>query len=135
MAPVLGTGPVYFAAGAYNPEDRSTMQVISSTNPRSQGAGTGWGIAKTLIVMRRTLRQPLLLRGQRVDGPGELGFAGHAGRRPYAALQFKTGWHTINAGRFRADGFTAWATVPGCYALQIDGRTFSRVVVFRIAFS
>ena len=98
MAPVLGAGPVYFAAGAYNPEDRSTMKLIPPTDPRSQGAGTGWGIAKTAIVMRKTVRQPLLLRGQRLDGPGTLGFAGDAGHRPFAALQFKAGYHTIGLG-------------------------------------
>jgi len=130
---VLGNGPVYFAGGAYNPEDRSTMRLIPFTDPLSQGTGTGWGIAKTAIVMKKTLRQPLLLRGQRIDGPGELGFAGH-GHRPFAALQFKAGWHNIDFGKFKANGFVAWATVGGCYALQIDGRTFSRVVVFRIAF-
>ena len=37
--PVLGSGPVYFTAGAYNPTDRATMKTLPPD--RSIAAGTG----------------------------------------------------------------------------------------------
>ncbi len=123
---------MFFAAGAYNAADRSTMLLIPSAEPRSQAAGTGWGIAKTAIVKRKTLKQPLLLRGRRLDGQGDLGFSG-TGHRPFAALQL---WPKFGGalGKFKWKGLAAWAVDAGCYGLQIDGRTFSEVIVFRVAF-
>jgi hypothetical protein len=130
IAPVLGSGPVYFAAGAYNAADRSTMLV--NDGPGSWAAGTGWGVAKAPIVKRKTFRQPLLLRGGRLDGTGELGFSGH-GHRPFAALQLWSRVRDAPIGKFQSIGLAAWAVNSGCYALQIDGRTFSEVIVFRVA--
>ena len=133
-APVLGSGPVYFAPGAYNPGDRSTMTAAYPAPHRSLAAGTGWTIAKAPLLMRRTVRQPLVIRGRRLDGPESLGFSGHTGRRPFAAIQFPTVGYTIPLGSHKAHSLNVWATAAGCYAVQIDGMTFSSVVVFRIEF-
>jgi hypothetical protein len=131
IAPVIGTGPVFFVAGAYDATDRTTMVAVSS--PNGPAAGTGWNIAKAPLVVKATFRQPLAVRGGRIDGPGELGFSGFAGRRPFAAMQWAGTSPAIPLGNYKAHSLLVWVTKDGCYALQIDGSTFSRVIVFRVA--
>jgi len=132
IAPVLGSGPVYFSAGAYNPTDRATMKTLPPDT--SIAAGTGWTVAKAPLVAKKTLRQPLVVRGGRIDRPGELGFTGYGVQRPFSALQFPPSF-AIDLGAFKAYGISVWAATPGCYALQIDGATFSRIIVFRVEFT
>lgn len=134
IPPVLGSGPVYLVAGAYNPSMRSTMLMPHPAPSSSPAAGTGWTLAKAPIVMRGTLRQPLLLRGHQLDGSGKLGFSGYVGRYPYAAMQFPPVGYKIEVGRYKAHSLNIWAATAGCYGLQIDGKSFSRVVVFEVAF-
>jgi hypothetical protein len=131
-APVLGTGPVFFTAGAYNPTDRTTMTAPYPAPAASLAAGTGWAVAKTTLVMKKIFSQPLVVRGNRIDGAGQLGFSGPIGRRPFTAIQFPATASAIDFGTYKAHGLNVWATSSGCYALQLDGKTFSRVVVFRI---
>jgi hypothetical protein len=134
FAPVLGQGPVYFAAGAYNPEDRATMKVPWPPPERSIAAGTGWTVAKAPLLTKKVFRQPLLARGSRVDGVGEVGFTGLGGKRPFAAMQFPVRGFTIGLGKYKAHSLTVWVAAAGCYALHLDGLTFSRVIVFRVEF-
>jgi hypothetical protein len=75
---------------------------------------------------------PLLIRGRRLDGGGPVGFG--EGHTPYDELQL------LNSGRGEATtsgGGRAWLSLtrvqhPGCYAYQVDGTSFSRVIVFRV---
>jgi hypothetical protein len=75
---------------------------------------------------------PLLIRGRRLGGAGAVGFG--EGHRPYDELQL------MNSGRGEASasgGGRAWLSLtrvrrPGCYAYQIDGTDFTRVIVFRV---
>lgn len=99
------------------------------------GSGTGWTLAKAPLMMKKVFRQPLLVRGRRIDGPGGLGFSGYAGRQPFAAMQFPPVGYTIPLGDYKAHSLSVWAATPGCYALQIDGKTFSESVIFRVFFS
>jgi hypothetical protein len=133
--PVLGSGPVFFSAGAYNPADRATMKAPYPAPGTSVAAGTGWAVAKTALVMKKTFSQPLVVRGSRLDGAGLLGFTGPAGHRPFAAMQFAGTSPAIDLGAYKAHGLIVWATASGCYAVQLDGRTFSSVVVFRVELS
>jgi hypothetical protein len=131
---VLGRGPVYFSAGAYNVDDRTTMKAYTGDGHQpSVVAGTGWGVAKAPFLMKRSLRQPLLVRGGRPDGAGLLGFTGSAGRHPFNAMQFPAKRYNFRVGAFKGLGGPTWATASGCYALQVDGKTFSEVIVFRVA--
>ena len=63
----------------------------------------------------------VLVRGRRLDGPGLVRF----GRGLVPALELR-----MPAGRREQPSFTRLRS-PGCYAYQVDGRTFSRVVIFR----
>lgn len=75
---------------------------------------------------------PILIRGRRLGGAGVVGFG--EGHRPYDELQL------LNSGRGEATtggGGRAWLSLtrvqhPGCYAYQVDGTDFSRVIVFRV---
>ncbi len=134
IAPVLGPGPVYFVAGGYNRADRATMTAPYPPPEAHVAFGTGWTAAKAPLVMKKTFAQPMVVRGRRIDGAGDLGFSG-SGRRPFGAMQFPAAGPTIDLGRYKAHSLNVWAATPGCYALQIDGATFSRVVVFRVEFS
>jgi hypothetical protein len=75
---------------------------------------------------------PILIRGRRLGGGGAVGFG--EGHTPYDELQL------MNSGRGEATtsgGGRAWLSLtrvqhPGCYAYQIDGTSFSHVIVFRV---
>lgn len=76
---------------------------------------------------------PVLIRGGSIGGSigGSLGFGD--GRTPYRELQL------LDAGRFAprvTGGGRAWMTytrirASGCYSYQVDGTSFSAVIVFR----
>jgi hypothetical protein len=73
---------------------------------------------------------PILIRGRRVGDAGMVGFG--EGHEPYDELQL------LDSGRGAASGDgRAWLSLtrvqhPGCYAYQVDGTDFSRVIVFRV---
>jgi len=134
FAPVLGLKPTY--VGTYGSGgDYTVVEMPWPAPDQSLAYGSGWTIAKILVVMRKDFRQPLLVRGRRLDDAGMLGFSGPAGRRPVAAMQFPPGRRGIEQGRFKLFGLGLWATAAGCYGVQIDGKTFRRTVVFRVMFS
>lgn len=76
---------------------------------------------------------PILIRGRRLGDAGVVGFG--EGHRPYDELQL------LDSGRGEATtsggGGRAWLSLTrvrraGCYAYQVDGTSFSRVIVFRV---
>jgi hypothetical protein len=74
---------------------------------------------------------PILIRGRRLGGTGVVGFG--EGHKPYDELQL------LDSGKGEAttSGGRAWQSLtrvqhPGCYAYQVDGTDFSRVIVFRV---
>jgi len=83
-------------------------------------------------------RGPFLIRGTRIDRSGELRFAKGYGDH-LGELRFRSG--ESNGARGRIQGLPgryrllASATLfraPGCYAFQVDGSSFSSVVVMRV---
>jgi hypothetical protein len=87
----------------------------------------GWIYAKVLWIVKPSYKGPLLVRGRRVDGTDWLGFAG--GPHPLSELQLP-GLARTEARRWR--GFPTYTRLrgPGCYAYQVDGTTFSKILVF-----
>ncbi len=121
----VGAGPVYFTHAV-------PWRVPFPAPEYSIAAGTGWSIDKTPLVWKKTFRGPFLIRGARVDGQGQLGFSGPAGRRPFAAMQFAAGGSGLEVAGLHGWPVGVWMATPGCYAFQIDSRTSSRVMVFRV---
>jgi hypothetical protein len=90
----------------------------------------GWIYAKVLWVAAPRYRGPVLVRGRQMDGTNWLGF--ERGAHPLAELQLPP-LTQGSAARWR--DFASYTRVrgAGCYAYQVDGRSFSRVLVFSVA--
>jgi hypothetical protein len=90
-----------------------------------------WGGQKVLWVARPEYQAPILIRGHHLREKWWLAFDGWRGR-PYAEMRLLQA--TPNPG-------AEWRQFPSytrvrarrCYAYQVDGLTFSIVVVFRAA--
>jgi hypothetical protein len=101
----------------------------------SSNAGTGWLWAKTIWHVDPGYSGPLLLRGGRIDGPGALRFDHYLGALDqgdeptgypdlaYPAATGDPGLRTMPSGVYFGGA--------GCYAIQVDGTTFSQVIVFQ----
>jgi hypothetical protein len=115
-----------------------TIHVAGPVGPRQLSAGVGfhsvpassWLGAQVTWIAAGTYTGPVLIRGGQIGG-GALGFG--TGARPYDELQLLDAGR--GAPRVAANG-RAWITytrIPsaGCYAYQVDGTSFSEIVVFR----
>ena len=118
-----GPGPVYPGLGLH-----AVVDVW-----RDEQDGGPWYGQKVFWYVLPSYRVQVLIRGRRLDGSEWLPF--DAGRLPSSQLRIAPGesvsWEGQPLGsRGRPSGVRARA--PGCYGVQIDGTTFSRVVVFRV---
>jgi hypothetical protein len=94
--------------------------------------GSRWLAARVTWRASAGYHGPLLIRGRQLGTAGTIGFG--EGHRPYDELQL------MNSGRGErtaSGGARAWLSLtrvrrPGCYAYQVDGTDFSRVIVFRV---
>jgi hypothetical protein len=69
---------------------------------------------------------PILIRGRELGGSGAVGFG--EGHTPYDELQLLGNAMGAPAGQWPS--FTR-VQASGCYAYQVDGTSFSEVIVFR----
>jgi len=120
----IGPGPVYPGLGS------SGARLDA---PRDQQYGGPWFGQKVFWYVAPSYRGRVLLRGRRLDGPEWLGFNGR--KQPQKELRLEpydtVAWSGQPTGsRGIASGVRALAS--GCYGVQLDGTTFSRVVVFRV---
>lgn len=81
---------------------------------------------KTLWFARPGYHDAFLIRGKRIDGPGQVGF-GESGSSNEIAVRGATynggnGYREVPGGTF--------VDHPGCYAWSIDGVGFSEIVIF-----
>jgi hypothetical protein len=122
LGEVVGDSPLYVDLGV---ED--TLYYGEAKNFGSQD----WAGQKTLWAIQPGYTGLVLVRGVQLDGPNEVRFG--QGDVPATELLFSVpgeaqpdppnGWtYEIDYTRVRG---------PGCYAYQIDGETFSDVVVFQ----
>ena len=71
---------------------------------------------------------PILIRGRQVGGSGAVGFG--SGHVPFDELQLKDSAAPTSGGSRQWPTFTR-VRGRGCYAYQVDGTSFSSVIVFR----
>ena len=131
---VAGAGPIRTSSG------RGTMQL--PVGPQFAGPD-GWFAVKTLWISSG-YDGPALIRGARLDAPGEVRFSYNvvehdgrfAGRQVIdgSELRFPAGDTGVSGGGYGPDAryFPSHTHVeaPGCYAWQIDGPDFTDVIVF-----
>jgi hypothetical protein len=130
----LQRGPVY--AGLY----AGAPRIVHLSLQREIG-GSRWTAVKTIWVSRAPYDGPVLIRGGRIEAPGDLGFGNSA--RPREALRLPSGsWPaggTDPRGRkqpprpgWRVTSVPTRIRAPGCYAFQVDGEGFSYVLSFGV---
>src|SRR6478735_3373976 len=98
---------------------------------RDEQYGGVWFGDKVFWYVRPGYRGPVLIHGHRLDGPQPVRFNG--AKVPLAELHIRPGqtasWHGQPPGS-RGLSSSLRVVAPGCYGFQIDGTTFSQVVVF-----
>ena len=127
----IGPGPAYPIGFA---QPGSLLRFAYPPGPRGAFAGSEWSGQKVLWFVAPSYRGPVLVRGTRLDGPELVRF--DFGTLPPAELRIRRGerggyppGHPLVGQRYRPSYTRLRAA--GCYAYQVDGTTFSRVVVFR----
>jgi hypothetical protein len=125
VAGAIGEGPAYPVLGSAN--------LDVSYRPEVWGRGP-WGGQKVLWFVRPDYKGRVLIRGRRLGGRQWMRFDG--GARPSSEIRIAPGetvsWSGQAPGSRGRPSYVR-VRVPGCYAAQIDGTTFSKVVVFRVS--
>jgi hypothetical protein len=120
----LGDGPVYpvFAAVGQRPGTLDFRDSKRIGNFYAQ---------KVLWIARPSYQGPILIRGARIDQPGEMRFI--LGQGGFSVTELRL---DANGDGEPWDNWPSSTLVrePGCYAYQIDGEGFSTVVVFTAVF-
>ena len=116
----LGNGPVYVAGGS--------AETIANTTESG-----GYWLIKEIWIAGPTEPGPILVRGGRIDAPGDLRFGDGSQPPPELRLPIHSyeqtdgqppGWRIFN-GYLRLPG-------PGCYAMQLDTLSGTRWLVFDV---
>ena len=116
-----GQGPVY----PVNAYPRLVFSLLA--RPGQVWYPSEWSGQKTLWIAQPKFTGRVLIRGHELGGINQVGFGPEhtpAGELRLVIKGSRSWWTAPTYTRLRA---------PGCYAWQIDGARFSRVVVFRAA--
>jgi hypothetical protein len=89
-----------------------------------------WFGPKTLWYVVPAYQGPVLIRGSCLDGPGPVGF----GEQPLVSALIIPPGPTLNeaAGGYRTSPRGTYVMSPGCYGVQVDGTSFSYLIVLEI---
>jgi hypothetical protein len=118
-----GTGPAYVTADPA--AEPAYLLRPAARTPQ------GWYIMKTLWAMPPTYQGPMLVRGAQLLGEGGIGFAmGNADAPLLQQLKLDTGNGSDN--EWWSEVTATFVRSSGCFAYQIDGTTFSQVIVFQV---
>jgi hypothetical protein len=115
-----GRGPAYPAL--QNRDGKPVLEFEYPPSPNSGLAGSEWSGQKVMWALNPAYHGRILIRGRQLDGPNELRFdRGLVPPREKRVVSggLAVGWASLT--RLRAEG---------CYGYQIDGKSFSRVIVF-----
>ena len=118
----IGNGPVRPMLLGSGDVSRGVAVVSPSTN------APGWFGVKTNWFSFPEYQGPIVIRAERLDGPGKRVFTVN----PASAVPVVPTGPTLNrTGRWRDMPGGTYVKSPGCYAWQIDGQDFSYATVFR----
>jgi hypothetical protein len=125
FATAQGRGPVY-PVGAF-----PKLTFIYPPQPNQGWYGSAWSGQKVLWIARPNYRGRVLIRGrQQLDGGHELRFGNDLD--PGREMRLRSVGGSSPGGWQNRASYTR-LRAPGCYAWQVDGTTFSRVIVFEAA--
>lgn len=133
--PAIGDGPVYIVG-------MGTDGVLHAVRPAAGSRGAAaWGYQFTLFVIDPNYQGPILARGAQIDGGHPLLFNGGLDQLNGFSPETITLLSQLRLESGPGFGLP-WPTfpsdlrmlTPGCYAIQLDGATFSEVIIFRVAF-
>ncbi len=117
-------GPSALGVGPVDPVANSNEELISNTTT------PGWLAIKSLWFSEPKYQGPFLVRIRRLDGPGPAGLLEDPTVTSFfvpagpTALSFPDGFRTVTGA--------TWVKTPGCVAWQVDGLTFSNVIVIQL---
>lgn len=112
----FGDGPVRLVLVGAEREARAELDVLRD----------GWYGRKSLWFSAPSYEGPVLLRGMRLDAPGDVAF----GESPSSlAVQIPAGPGVNVSDGYRHWPGGTWVREPGCYGLRADGLDFSVTVV------
>lgn len=119
----LGNGPVEVGISG-EPSD-ARRGITDLTSPTVFPSWLGF---KTLWFSLPSYQGPWLIRAKRLDGRGEIAFASGPGSSslyvgPGPTLNGRDGYREATGGTY--------VQSPGCYAWQVDGLTFSELIIVR----
>src|SRR5215472_8409517 len=126
----LGPGPVY--AQSIGPFARKAVMPFVLPSRAVLFGGSAWGGQILKWMGAPSYRGPVLIRGRDLSGRDGLGFG--SGKVPLAEIDVPPGG-PVNPGGSRLWSGYARLRSPGCYGLQVDGTTFSEVIIFRACLS
>lgn len=89
----------------------------------------GWLAFKTLWISMPQYQGPFVIRAKRLDGPGRISFNPQS--QKLYPLVVPPGPTANSGGGYRTVPGQTWVKAPGCYAWQVDGLTFSEVIVIK----
>ncbi len=115
----LGVGPVHPLAGDTNG--------VAELTSRTQHPG--WLAIKDLWFSEPGYQGPFLVRIRRLDGAGPAGLLENPA---LTSFYVPPGPTSTGTDGYREVTGATWVTAPGCLAWQVDGLTFSNVIVIRL---
>lgn len=133
--PAIGDGPAYIVG-------MGTDGILHAVRPSAGSRGAAaWGYQFTLFVIDPNYQGAVLARGAQIDGSHPLLFNGGLDQLNGFSPETITLLSQLRLESGPGFGLP-WPTfpsdlrmlTPGCYAIQLDGATFSEVIIFRVAF-
>jgi hypothetical protein len=118
-ASALGTGPAYPVVDVVEGRVRERPTSVP---------GTARFVFKALWIISPNYRGPVLVRGDRIDAPGEMTFRFN---RPTATAEMRIPAAPRHYASWRSAPSNTVVSGHGCFAYQIDGTSFSTVVTVR----
>jgi hypothetical protein len=128
----LGSGPAYPVLGFEGNQAPPAPNAVVPLRREDRKGNVYWH--KTLWAVAPEYDGPVLIRARSLDPPREVLFGippptpgGTEGQRRELAF------HAEDSTKWRYGPSFTIVPGPGCYAFQVDGATFSRVIVFEAA--
>ena len=124
----LGNGPVRVLIAGAGDLSHGSIDLLVSDTP-------GWRGTKTLWFSSPAYQGPWIVRGVRLDGQAQIRVnSGSEGPFAYPAGPLVVppgGTPNETADGYREAPSGTFVTAPGCYGWQVDGQTFTEIIVAR----